>query len=260
MIPEGWREAKIREVAKIDVGRDLVEDRFSRAKTDTHTYPIYSNTVEAQGLYGFYNFPEYTTESVTLVGRGIGLGTAFARRKPFGAIGRLLVISAKSGSFDVGYLADYFNNRFRLHYESGGIPQLPGKTLGNYSVLLPPYPEQVQISKILQTWDSAIETVEALIANAREQKQALMQQLLPRGATPPKKRLPGFSGEWREAKLGSLADVSKGEQKGRASLAEEGPVPVITVASRRPGTPIIPTPPPTPSRFPRAATRAAMSI
>ena len=227
MIPEGWREAKIREVAKIDVGRDLVEDRFSRAKTDTHTYPIYSNTVEAQGLYGFYNFPEYTTESVTLVGRGIGLGTAFARRKPFGAIGRLLVISAKSGSFDVGYLADYFNNRFRLHYESGGIPQLPGKTLGNYSVLLPPYPEQVQISKILQTWDSAIETVEALIANAREQKQALMQQLLPRGATPPKKRLPGFSGEWREAKLGSLADVSKGEQKGRASLAEEGPVPVI---------------------------------
>ena len=54
-----------------------------------------------------------------------------------------------------------------------------------------------------------------------------MQQLLPQGTTPPKKRLPRFSGEWREAKLGSLADISKGEQKGRASLAEEGPVPVI---------------------------------
>ena len=57
--------------------------------------------------------------------------------------------------------------------------------------------------------------------------QALMQQLLPQGTTPPKKRLPGFSGEWREGRLGSLADIFKGEQKGRASLSGEGPVPVI---------------------------------
>ena len=222
MIPEGWREAKIREVAKIDVGKDLVEDRFSRTKTDTHSYPIYSNTVEAEGLYGFYNFPEYTTESVTLVGRGIGLGTAFARRKPFGAIGRLLVLSAKSGSFDVGYLADYFNDRFRLHYESGGIPQLPGKTLGNYSVLLPPYPEQVQISKILQTWDSAIETVEALIANARAQKQALMQQLLTG-----KRRLPGFDAPWRERSLESVFQFKKGQGLSKEAVTPDGVRPCI---------------------------------
>lgn len=87
--------------------------------------------------------------------------------------------------------------------------------------------QQRYIADLFLDWNHAIETVEALIANARAQKQALMQQLLPQGTTPPKKRLPGFSGEWREAKLGSLADISKGEQKGRASLAEEGPVPVI---------------------------------
>ena len=213
MIPEGWREAKIRDVAKIAVGRDLVEDRFSRTKTDTHRHPIYSNTVEAEGLYGFYDFPEYSGESVTMVGRGIGLGTAFARRKPFGAIGRLLVLSAKSGSFDVGYLAEFFNHRFRLHYESGGIPQLPGKTLGNYPVLLPPLPEQVHISKVLQTWDCAIETVEALIAGARAQKQALMQQLLPQGATPPRKRLLGFSGEWQETTLADILSVKRAKGK-----------------------------------------------
>ena len=97
----------------------------------------------------------------------------------------------------------------------------------SFEIALPPLGEQRGIVAALETWDRAIETVEALIANARAQKQALMQQLLPQGTTLPERRLPGFSGEWREAKLGSLADISKGEQKGRASLAEEGPVPVI---------------------------------
>ena len=205
MIPGGWREAKIREVAKIDVGRDLVEERFARTISDTHRFPIYSNTVEQHGHYGFYDFPEYSAESVTVVGRGIGLGTAFARKTPFGAIGRLLVLSPKDDSFDVGYLADYLNHGFEIHYESGGIPQLPGKTLGNYSILLPPLPEQRRIAEILSTWDRAIETVEALIANARAQKKALMQSLLTG-----KHRLPGFSGEWKSVALKSMGKTSSG--------------------------------------------------
>lgn len=205
MIPDGWRETKIRDVAKIDVGRDLAEERFARTKSDTHRFPIYSNTVEQHGHYGFYDFPEYSAESVTVVGRGIGLGTAFARKTPFGAIGRLLVLSPKDDSFDVGYLADYLNHGFEIHYESGGIPQLPGKTLGNYSILLPPLPEQRRIAEILATWDRAIETVEALIANARAQKKALMQSLLTC-----KRRLPGFEGEWTETPIAKMGNIVAG--------------------------------------------------
>lgn len=51
--------------------------------------------------------------------------------------------------------------------------------------------EQRRIAEILSTWDRAIETAEALITNARTQKQALMQSLLTG-----KQRLPGFPGEW----------------------------------------------------------------
>ena len=43
---------------------------------------------------------------------------------------------------------------------------------------LPPLPEQKKIAEILSTWDKAIETVEKLVANSQQQKQALMQQLL----------------------------------------------------------------------------------
>ena len=75
---------------------------------------------------------------------------------------------------------------------------------------LPPLPEQRKIAEILSTWDAAISAQERLIANARAQKKALMQILLPTGAHPPKKRLPGFSGEWREIKLRELGRCYNG--------------------------------------------------
>jgi len=203
--PEGWHKNKIREVAKIDVGRDLLDERFSKDKCKQYCFPVYSNTVEQFGHYGFYDTPEYTAESVTVVARGIGLGTAFARTQPFGAIGRLLVLSPIGHAFDVNFLADYLNNNFRLFYESGGIPQLPGKTLGSYTVILPPLPEQKQIAGILGTWDKAIATMEALIAASEVQKKALMQQLLTG-----KRRLPGFEGEWKEVSLIDIAEITTG--------------------------------------------------
>ncbi|MFK4766421.1 restriction endonuclease subunit S, partial [Desulfobaculum sp. SPO524] len=45
-------------------------------------------------------------------------------------------------------------------------------------ILLPPLPEQKKIARILSTWDKAIETVDKLIENSKQQKKALMQQLL----------------------------------------------------------------------------------
>ncbi|MEG9303347.1 restriction endonuclease subunit S [Psychrobacter celer] len=43
---------------------------------------------------------------------------------------------------------------------------------------LPPLPEQQKIAKILTTWDKAIDSTERLIDNSKQQKKALMQQLL----------------------------------------------------------------------------------
>lgn len=79
--------------------------------------------------------------------------------------------------------------------------------------------EQRHIAEILSAWDRAIETVEALIANARAQKKALMQSLLTG-----KRRLPGFSGAWKHERI---ADVST-----RVSRRNDGsPLPVLTISS-----------------------------
>ncbi|WP_350654920.1 restriction endonuclease subunit S [Pseudoalteromonas sp. D48-MNA-CIBAN-0056] len=78
-----------------------------------------------------------------------------------------------------------------------------------YKVLTPPLPEQRKIAKTLSTWDKAISTTERLIDNSKQQKKALMQQLLTG-----KKRLlddsgKPFEGEWEEVKLGDLFSLLK---------------------------------------------------
>lgn len=77
----------------------------------------------------------------------------------------------------------------------------------------PPFPEQQKIAHILSTWDAAIDCTQKLLENSRQQKKALMQQLLTG-----KKRLPGFDGECKYSKLSELATVKKGEQLNKSSL------------------------------------------
>lgn len=64
---------------------------------------------------------------------------------------------------------------------------------------VPPLVEQQKIAEVLSTWDTAIEKQTQLIKKLELRKKGLMQQLLTG-----KKRLPGFSGEWRKVKLGKL--------------------------------------------------------
>lgn len=82
---------------------------------------------------------------------------------------------------------------------------------------IPPLAEQKRIAEILSTWDRAIERTEKLIANSEAQKKALMQQLLTG-----KKRLPGFSREWKKTKLGNLGRLLKGAGVSRDDVQEAG--------------------------------------
>ena len=99
----------------------------------------------------------------------------------------------------------------------GTMPGLNAAAIGSLTFLLPPLPEQRQISEILSTWDRAIETVEALIANARAQKKALMQSLLTG-----KKRLPGFAGEWATKTLDDLFTFRKGQGLSKEAVTPSG--------------------------------------
>jgi len=178
IFPDEWKELKIKDISDISVGKDLVESEFSSFQDDIYKYPVFSNTVSNEGLYGFYNFSEYTKDSLTVVGRGVGLGTAFKREESYGAIGRLLVIKPIH-KYDFRYLSYFINFKVNIHFESGGIPQLTGVSFGNYKVILPPTKsEQTAIAIALSDSDALIISLEKLIQKKRAIKQGAMQQLL----------------------------------------------------------------------------------
>ena len=76
------------------------------------------------------------------------------------------------------------------------------KDFSRFKILVPPLAEQKKIAEILGIWDKAIEKQTQLIKKLELRKKGLMQHLLTG-----KKRLPGFSGEWRRVKMGEIASL-----------------------------------------------------
>ena len=123
------------------------------------------------------------------------------------AIGRTINIlrPKKDNLYSQIFLSYYINQKLRKKIASlakgVSISNVYNSDLKQLKLVLPPLPEQKKIADILSTWDKAIETTQALIKKLQLRKKGLMQQLLTG-----EKRLPGFSGEWEETRIGKVAD------------------------------------------------------
>lgn len=96
----------------------------------------------------------------------------------------------------------YLNNGqvIGLRYAQGTKQQnLSTDIVGSFPICFPSQGEQQKIAAILTTQDRVIELKEKRLAGKQRQKKYLMQQLLTG-----KKRLPGFSGEWKVNRLRNI--------------------------------------------------------
>ena len=90
-------------------------------------------------------------------------------------------------------------NWAKIISQRSGQPGINAAEYCSLQIPVPPLTEQQKIVEILSVWDKAIEKQTQLIAKLELRKKGLMQQLLTG-----KKRLPGFSEEWKDVKLGTL--------------------------------------------------------
>lgn len=108
------------------------------------------------------------------------------------------------------YLYQYLNSKYldlrELSMGNGGRGGLNLQLIKNFPILLPPLSEQRRIAEVLSDTDTYISSLKKLITKKESLKQGIMQELLTG-----KKRLPGFSGEWVEKRLGNIAlDINTG--------------------------------------------------
>lgn len=134
-----------------------------------------------------------------------------------------------SDLFSPRFLGYYLNSmayRFQLYALVQGIKvcSISKKAMSGTFLIVPPLAEQEKIAEILSTWDKAIEKQTQLIQKLELRKKGLMQQLITG-----KKRLPGFTDEWKKVKLGEICDIATGKLDANA-MEENGIYPFFTCA------------------------------
>lgn len=111
--------------------------------------------------------------------------------------------------------SELMQNKFKNYSAGSGVQNLKKETVQEIDFETPEKAEQGRIVGVLEVWDEYLEKLEQKIKLKEQLKKGLMQQLLTG-----KKRLPGFSREWKECRLQDLAQIKKGEQRNKNTLSK----------------------------------------
>lgn len=114
-IPKGWEYLCVGDISIIKAGGDKPKN-FSENKKEECRVPVYSNSSENEGLFGYTNQPVITEPSVTVSARGAIIGYTALRTIPFVPVVRLLVVTPKQAR-DLNYI--YFSMKSWKYDDSG---------------------------------------------------------------------------------------------------------------------------------------------
>jgi len=207
VIPEEWYVKPLYALSKMKSGESITAERINEAGR----YKCYGGN----GLRGYTN--SYTHNgNYALIGRqGALCGNVQFVSDTFFASEHAVVVTPKD-DVDILWLYNILG-RMNLNRYSESSAQ-PGLSVSKIILLPVATPstkqEQTAIANALSDADALISSLVKLIAKKRNIKQGAMQQLLQ-----PKEG-------WEVKKLGGIADIQKGEQLNRETLAERGAYPV----------------------------------
>jgi len=167
---EEWQSGHLVDIAKISKGKAL-----SSKDLKSGSYPVI-----AGGKTSPYTHSEYTHENViTVSASGAYAGyVAFYPYKIWAS--DCSVVSNKIGS-DINFIYQLLISMQTIIYslQSGGAqPHIYPKDIESLKVLIPPLVEQQKIAKFFAVVDQEIDTLQKKLECLKQEKKALMQQLL----------------------------------------------------------------------------------
>ena len=214
LIPEDWEVKKLGELGFFFKGKGVPKTSIEtegkyKCLTYGDLYTKYDYVIK--NVKSFINDASDSQEinfgDICIAGSGetiedIGKCAVFIDDKTGYAGGDIIIFRSDENPLTLSYILNSDlckRQKYRLG-QGHSVVHIYSSQLQNLKIPLPPLPEQKKIADCLSTWDSAIEKQSALINALTQRKKALMQQLLTG-----KKRLPGFSDEWKEVKLGEIS-------------------------------------------------------
>ena len=171
--PSDWSVSTLGNVSIMGAGGDKPQN-VSPIKTDLYKYPIYSNGLSNEGLYGFTDKPKISEESVTVSARGT-IGFVCLRHIPYVPIVRLVTLTPKTEIISAKYLYLWLK---QLHITGTGTTQqqLTVPYFQKTEILVP---SQEIVTLFTATVDPIFEKIWAN-QNENEKLSSLRDTLLPK--------------------------------------------------------------------------------
>lgn len=171
--PSDWSVSMLGNVSIMGAGGDKPQN-VSPIKTDLYKYPIYSNGLSNEGLYGFTDKPKISEESVTVSARGT-IGFVCLRHIPYVPIVRLVTLTPKTGIISAKYLYLWLK---QLHITGTGTTQQQ-LTVPDFQKTEILVPSQEIVTLFTATVDPIFEKIWAN-QNENEKLSSLRDTLLPK--------------------------------------------------------------------------------
>jgi type I restriction enzyme S subunit len=176
---KSFNKNKIGELFKISVGGDIPKAGYSENKDQIFKYPIFSNSLVNNGLYGYSKTFTKLKNSITVTGRG-EVGKAVVRRENYYPIVRLLSLTPMN-ELDLNYFA-YIINKINIFNDQTGVPQLTAPKLSNYEIFyVSDINIQRKIGKIIEEKERVINLYKKQIIEFQKYKSYYLDQIFNKG-------------------------------------------------------------------------------
>lgn len=174
-LPFGWKRRTLGEVSEMSAGGDKPKT-ISDQKTDACQYPVYSNGISDEGLYGFTTDYKISSESVTVSARGT-IGFVCLRHIPYTPIVRLVTLVPRESIISAKYLYLWLKS-IPIHGTGTTQQQLTVPDFRKTEIIIPPEADMRGFTETVnplfhQVWSNQDEN--AKLADVRD---ALLPRLM----------------------------------------------------------------------------------
>ncbi|RYJ15909.1 restriction endonuclease subunit S [Rahnella variigena] len=171
-----WNVVSVESVCNIGRGRVISKGDI---RENSGCFPVYSSQTSNDGIFGYINTFDFEGEYVTWTTDGIYAGSVFYRAGRFNCTNVCGVLSPKSNNLNLKYLSFALSIKaYKYVSHTLANPKLMNGVMGAIVFPHPQLPEQQKIAQILTAADNEIELLQKKLAFLKQEKAALMQQLL----------------------------------------------------------------------------------